>query len=123
MLLGQGHEDLDQIFSVIASLITRYEFSNPEELISILDSAGRPEELGEHGKQERKRAKKTFTADCRPYKLDQTAQWHEWVSALGVRLKGLRPSHKGLTTFEFQPVLHRSNLSSRSGFPYGLKHP
>ena len=83
-----GHEDLDQIFSVVASLISRYEFSNPDELVDILDSAGRPE--AEVGEQERKRTKKNFTVDCQAYKLDQMARWHDWVSVLGVRVKGLR---------------------------------
>ena len=83
-----GHEDLDQIFSVVASLISRYEFSSPDELVDILDSAGRPE--AEVGEQERKRTKKNFTVDCQAYKLDQVARWHEWVSVLGVRVKGLR---------------------------------
>ena len=85
--MTSGHEDLDQIFSVISSLISRHEFSTPEELIEILDFAGTPLGVGE---QERKRVKTPFTVDCEAYKLDQTARWHDWVAAAGVRVKGLR---------------------------------
>lgn len=88
---NQGHEDLDQVFSVIASLVARYEFSTPDELVDILDSAGRPSEA-EVAERERKRTKKNFTVDCQAYKLDQTAGWHAWASAAGVRVKGLRLS-------------------------------
>lgn len=73
---------------MIASLIARYEFADPDELIEIIDSAGTP--CADGGEQERKRCKKKFTVDCQAYKLDQTARWHEWVAALGVRVKGLR---------------------------------
>ena len=86
-----GHEDLDQIFSVISSLIARYEFSTPEDLIEILDFAGQPLEAGE---QERKRVKKPFTVECQAYKLDQTAKWHDWVSPAAVKVKGLSFSEK-----------------------------
>lgn len=80
---------MDQIFSVVASLVARYEFSTPSELIEILDFAGRPDHC-QVGEQERKRVKKNFAVDCEAYKLDQTAKWHDWVGAAGVRVKGLR---------------------------------
>lgn len=53
-MLFQGHEDLDQIFSVQASMISRSEFDTPDQLIDLLDSATRPD--SESGR-ERKRLK------------------------------------------------------------------
>ena len=82
----RGHEDLDQIFSVQASLISRHVFDNPTELIEILDSAGRPQDEGERIRKRRK----VSQIDCRAYKLDEAADWKAWVAMLGVRVKGLR---------------------------------
>lgn len=95
---------------MIASLIARYEFSDPDQLIDILDSAGRPE-AAVHGEQERKRIKKNFTIDCQAYRLDQTACWHDWVSALGVRVKGLRSLHESKYAYVNRTYL----IASHSG--------
>lgn len=70
-----------------AALISRSEFSTPTELISLLDTSGRPDGAGE---QERKRLKHGPQLECHAYKLDETAMWHKWVAACGVRVKGLR---------------------------------
>ena len=82
-----GHEDLDQIFSIQASLIARHEFNTPEELMQIMDSASRPERQSE---AMRKAQKTNFNVDCECKKLDECAEWQQWVAMLGIRLKGLR---------------------------------
>lgn len=85
---SQGHEDLDQIFAIQASAISRSTFDTPEALMEIMDSLARPNDAGE---AERKRYKKgAARVDFECYKLDQCAQWKTWVAVLGIRLKGLR---------------------------------
>ena len=86
-LYDAGHEDLDQVFSVISSLIARHEFETPSALVDLLDSSGRPSDEMEG---ERKKLKKEVHVECRAYKLDECARWHDWTSVLGIRAKGLR---------------------------------
>ena len=49
---------------MIASLIARYEFADPDELVEIIDSAGTP--CADEGEQERKRCKKNSMLIARP---------------------------------------------------------
>ena len=83
---SQGHEDIDQCFSQQAALLSRHEFSNPQEVIQLMDSTFRPDDVAE---QERKRAR-VSKVDAFAYKLDQIADWKSWHAVLGIRLKGLR---------------------------------
>ena len=86
--VGHSHEDLDQVFSVQASLISRCEFDTPSDLIDILDSAARPDSDAERLRRQHRAQK----VDVVAYLLDECADWQRWVSMLGVRVKGLRPS-------------------------------
>ena len=80
------------MFSAQAALIARHTFNLPEDVVTILDGASRPEGAAE---RERKRAKGQKIETC-AYKLDQVAPWKEWGSVAGVKLKGMRhlPSAK-----------------------------
>ena len=92
----QGHEDIDQCFSVQASLIARHTFDNPTELIQILDGSTRPEDPAE-----RQRAwRKLGQVHSEAFKLDEAADWKQWVSMLGVWVKGLRAPEHG-SSFSF----------------------
>ena len=82
----QGHEDVDQYFSQIASFLSPHEFSTPDEVVDLLDSSTRPETEPEVLRKSAKRIR--VTTQC--YKLDEVACWQQWVSALGIRLLGLR---------------------------------
>ncbi|CAK9008227.1 unnamed protein product [Durusdinium trenchii] len=86
--VGHSHEDIDQVFSVQAQLISRHEFNNPEELMQIMDTSGRPRSDAEAMRKARKLD--VAKVACETYKLDEVALWKDWVSKLGIRLKGLR---------------------------------
>lgn len=81
-----GHEDIDQYFSQISALLARSEFSDPEEVVALLDSSYRPDSLADLQRKQSKTIKVTANA----YKLDTVARWKDWTSALGVRILGLR---------------------------------
>ena len=55
--------------------------------MQIMDSASRPERQSE---AMRKSQKTSFNVDCECKKLDECAEWQQWVAMLGIRLKGLR---------------------------------
>lgn len=79
---------MDQFFSVQSSLISRHTFDNPGQVVDLLDSASRPDNPGE---RERKLHKsQTMRVRASAYKLDAVARWQDWVSVLGLRIKGLR---------------------------------
>jgi len=82
----QGHEDVDQYFSQVAAFLTPQEFSVPDDVVTLLDSATRPEHEPDMHRKLAKRTKVTTQA----YKLDEVACWQDWVGALGIRLLGLR---------------------------------
>lgn len=84
--LIQGHEDIDQVFSVQSSIISRQTFDGPDDVVSILDGSFRPEGAGE---RERQRAKSVHVQTV-AYKLDEVAPWKDWVSVVGVVVKGMR---------------------------------
>ncbi len=84
---SQGHEDVDQYFSQLASYLSPHEFSTPAEVVSLLDSAYRPDCLAELQQKQSKKIK----VRSQVYKLDEVAKWQPWVSVLGIRLLGLRP--------------------------------
>jgi hypothetical protein len=95
--LMQGHEDIDQCFSVQAALIARHTFDNPTELIQILDGSTRPEDPAE-----RQRAwQKVGKVHSEAFKLDEAADWKHWVRMLGVRVKGLRAPEHGSVLWAF----------------------
>ena len=87
---------MDQIFSVQAALISRHTFDSPSELVDILDSGARPEDPGE---QQRRQRQQPGNVECEAYKLDEVADWKQWTSMLGVRLKGLSISVIPLSIF------------------------
>lgn len=82
----EGHEDLDQMFSQQAALLSRHEFSTPHDVIDLLDSSCRPEIDAEFHRKAAKKVKVDMVA----LKLDQVADWKAWVQAIAVRLMGLR---------------------------------
>ena len=92
-----GHEDIDQVFSVQAQLISRHEINNPEELMQIMDTSGRPRSDAEAMRKARKLD--VAKVACETYKLDEVALWKDWVSKLGIRLKGLRTLFIGRDLF------------------------
>ncbi|CAK9078250.1 unnamed protein product, partial [Durusdinium trenchii] len=81
-----GHEDVDQYFSQIASYLTPQEFSTPQDVVELLDSATRPDREADSFRKQAQRAK----VHTHTYKLDEVACWQDWVAALGIRLLGLR---------------------------------
>ena len=81
-----GHEDIDQAFSQQAAMLSRHEFSTPEDVVGLIDSSFRPELAAD---LERKRQTKS-KVDAMAYKLDQVADWKAWSAPLGVKLLGLR---------------------------------
>ncbi len=85
-LAFSGHEDVDQYFSQVASLLSRSTFDNPNEVVELLDSSYRPEALSD---LQRKQAKK-IKVSSQSYKLDTVACWKNWVGMIGIRLLGLR---------------------------------
>lgn len=66
---NQGHEDLDQAFSQQAALICRHVFDTPEQVTEIMDQND---------------------LESRCAKIDEVAEWKEWVAVVGLHLKGLR---------------------------------
>ncbi|CAE7335211.1 unnamed protein product [Symbiodinium sp. CCMP2592] len=83
---GHSHEDLDQVFSQQSAFIGRHCFDSASEVVQLIDSTYRPDDVGE---RERKRAKTaSVTMTC--VKLDSVALWQDWVAVLGLRFKGLR---------------------------------
>eukprot|EP00435_Cladocopium_sp_Y103_P033901 s2323_g8.t1 len=80
------HEDVDQAFSQQAALISRHEFSTPQELIALMDDSFRPGSEADALRKEKTQTKVKAMA----YKLDEVADWKEWSRALGIRLLGLR---------------------------------
>ena len=83
---NQGHEDLDQAFSQQAALICRHVFDTPEQVTEIMDTMCRPNDPGEQARKKHKTHKVQATAA----KLDEVADWKQWVSVVGLHLKGLR---------------------------------
>lgn len=67
-------------------MLSRHEFSTPEEVVGLIDSSFRPELAAD---LERKRQTKS-KVDAMAYKLDQVADWKTWSAPLGVKLMGLR---------------------------------
>ena len=84
--LHRGHEDVDQAFSQQAALISRHEFSTPQDLIALMDDSFRPSSEADALRKGKAQAKVKAMA----YKLDAVADWKEWTRALGIRLLGLR---------------------------------
>ena len=62
------------------------QFDTPNDVVELLDSSSRPESVSELRRKQAKRPKVRTDA----YKLDTVAKWQLWVSALGIRLLGLR---------------------------------
>lgn len=87
-VVSQGHEDVDQYFSQIASYLTPQEFSTPQDVVELLDSATRPDREADSFRKQAQRTK----VHTHTYKLDEVACWQDWVAALGIRLLGLRTS-------------------------------
>lgn len=81
-----GHEDLDQAFSQQAALICRRTFDTPEQVAEILDTNCRPDDAGERARKRNK----THKVEAAAAKLDETANWREWGSVVGVYVKGVR---------------------------------
>lgn len=44
----------------------------------------------DRGEQQRRQRQQVGRVECEAYKLDEVAEWKQWTSMLGVRLKGLR---------------------------------
>ncbi|CAK9027598.1 Uncharacterized protein SCF082_LOCUS17996 [Durusdinium trenchii] len=84
--VGHSHEDIDQYFSQIASLLARAEFSDPREVVDLLDASYRPDSLADLQRKQAKQSKVWTHA----YKLDTVARWKDWTEVLGLRLLGLR---------------------------------
>ena len=76
---ARGHEDIDQAFGQISSLIARGGFDNPGALLDLIN--------GGSGIRHRNRIRNN---NVFAQALDQTACWKDWTSQLGVKLKGLR---------------------------------
>ena len=89
---------MDQIFAQAAGYIARHEFDNIDECVELLDSATKPIGADSH----RKSASSTafFNRHAHAQKLDETADWKEWVLRLGIRLSGLR-NLGGLNVFSW----------------------
>jgi len=77
---------LDQAFSQQAALICRHIFDTPEQVATIMDTLCRSDVSGE---RERKK-QKTHKVEAYASKLDEVADWKEWVAVSGIWLKGLR---------------------------------
>lgn len=86
LVMPLGHEDIDQYFSQIASLLARAEFSDPREVVDLLDASYRPDSLADLQRKQAKQSKVWTHA----YKLDTVARWKDWTEVLGLRLLGLR---------------------------------
>ena len=84
----RGHEDIDQVLSQQAAVLSRTEFSTPEEVVAMIDSTFRPQSAAAALREKSKPSKVEIAA----YKLEEVADWRAWVKALGVRLVGLRNS-------------------------------
>ncbi|CAE7245870.1 unnamed protein product, partial [Symbiodinium sp. CCMP2592] len=71
------HEDLDQVFSQQSAFIGRHCFDSASEVVQLIDSTYRPDDVGE---RERKRAKTaSVTMTC--VKLDSVALWQDWAKS------------------------------------------
>ena len=79
MMLPTGHEDIDQAFGQISSLIASGGFDNPGALLDLIN--------GGAGTRHRHRIRNS-NVFAQP--LDQTARWKDWTAQLGIKLKGLR---------------------------------
>lgn len=84
---GHSHEDVDQIFSQVSGMLSSQTFSNPDELVDLLNLTCQPDTRAQSLRQKKRRLDRVAASSCR---LDQTAQWKEWVAVAGVKLKGLR---------------------------------
>ncbi|CAK9078218.1 unnamed protein product, partial [Durusdinium trenchii] len=72
-----GHEDVDQYFSQIASYLTPQEFSTPQDVVELLDSATRPDREADSFRKQAQRTK----VHTHTYKLDEVACWQDWSKA------------------------------------------
>ena len=88
---------MDQFFSQTAALLARHEFGSPSEVVDLLDSAFRPDDLPELRRKQEKTIK-VRTHSCR---MDNVADWKGWVAALGIRLLGLRTLLLSISVFVF----------------------
>ena len=77
---------MDQAFSVQAGVISRHTFDNANDVTQILDSSSRS-----NNPAEQQRVRRAGQVYVESYKLDEAADWKQWVSMVGVRVKGLRP--------------------------------
>ncbi|CAK9095098.1 Modification methylase HaeII (M.HaeII) (Cytosine-specific methyltransferase HaeII), partial [Durusdinium trenchii] len=82
-----GHEDLDQAFSQQAALLSRHEFSTPEDVMALLDMSHRPENQAE---LLRKTAKK-FTVETNSLKLDQDIDPASYGACQPEEIPGYQP--------------------------------
>ena len=68
---------MDQAFSQQAALICRHIFDTPEQVATIMDTLCRSDVSGE---RERKK-QKTHKVEAYASKLDEVADWKEWVGS------------------------------------------
>eukprot|EP00435_Cladocopium_sp_Y103_P036678 s460_g9.t1 len=83
---GHSHEDLDQVFSQVGSMLSHSEFATPDQLLELLNGTCRPE-AAQGARQKRAKLSKIAASASM---LDQTAEWKAWSSVVGVTLRGLR---------------------------------
>lgn len=83
---GHSHEDLDQVFSQVGSMLSHSEFATPDQLLELLNGTCRPD-AAQGARQKRAKLSKIAASASM---LDQTAGWKAWSSVVGVTLRGLR---------------------------------
>ncbi|CAE7405194.1 unnamed protein product [Symbiodinium sp. CCMP2592] len=90
--MPMGHEDVDQVFSQQAAFISRHTFDSACGLVDLLDSSFRSSDDGERERKRHTSHGGRVQVHC--IKLDEVAQWRQWVAMARLRIKGLRHVHQ-----------------------------
>ena len=84
---GHSHEDIDQIFSQVAAMMSHSSFSTPDDLLELLNGTCQSDNPGHAARLKKQKFQKIRASACM---LDQAADWKSWVAVAGMKLKGLR---------------------------------
>eukprot|EP00435_Cladocopium_sp_Y103_P030834 s4234_g7.t1 len=84
---GHSHEDVDQVFSQVAAMMSHSSFSTPDDLLELLNCTCQSDNAGHAARLKKQKFQKIRASACM---LDQAADWKSWVAVAGLKLKGLR---------------------------------
>ena len=83
-----GHEDIDQAFGQLASMICTSSFETPEALVDLINGGAGTR------KRHRLRSQHVFAQQ-----MDEVARWKDWTAQLGIKIKGMSSLTSSISTF------------------------